>query len=416
MLATRGRLTMLIGGSALASAGWGAVLPYVYTDIADARGFGPGTAAITFTALAVGSLLAAPIAGQLADRHDPVVVAALSRFIIAVAVLALGVAASPLLVWLTAAAVGAGVAATQPAVQVILLAWTSENRRRDVFAWQFIAMNLALAVGGFVGGFAIDLSTPGGARPVYVIAAAGAAVSAAIVYLVGRGRPAHVAAVGGTPEHASYRTLLATPAIRWLLGVTFLLTLACYAQYESGLPAYALDAVNVSPRLLGIAVAINAILVAALTAPVVAATKNHSPTTLLAACATIWIGCWALLGLPLLVSGVGGAAVFAGYAMFSLGETMLAPVLSPLAASLAPEGATGRTLGAVTGATTVAAAIGPALAGALLALHLPALFIALQLACCLGAIVATTTLGALMRGRPARPRWDLSIADDLVLA
>lgn len=94
------------------------------------------------------------------------------------------------------------------------------------------------------------------------------------------------------------------------------MTLACYAQYESGLPAYVLDSANVSPKLLGIAVAVNAVLVAALTGPVVAATKRHSPTSLLAACAGIWIGCWALFGIPLIASGLGSAAVLAGYAGF----------------------------------------------------------------------------------------------------
>ncbi|MEP6598136.1 MAG: hypothetical protein ABJB98_01665 [Actinomycetota bacterium] len=91
-------------------------------------------------------------------------------------------------------------------------------------------------------------------------------------------------------------------------------------------------------------------------------------------------------------------------------------MLSPLAASLAPDGAVGRTLGAVTGATTIATAVGPAVAGVLLAMHQPAIYIAMQLACCVLAVVAARRLATLMRGRRPRPTWDLAIADHLVLA
>ena len=398
MRASSGRLAVLIAGSSLASAGWGAVLPFLYSDIAGARHLGATVAAMTFTAFAVGSLLFAPIAGRLADRRNPVSLAALSRLLIAAAVGALALAQSPLTVWLAAAALGAAVALSQPAIQVILLAWTPEARHRQVFAWQFIAMNLGLAIGGFVGGFVIDLSTPTSSRPIYLIAAGGAILSAAAVYLAGRGTQITQVQVSTAGLDGGFRAITGTRAIRWLLAVVVLLDLACYAQYESGLPAYVLDSLSVSPKLLGTAVAINAILVAVLTGPVVALTRNQRPTVLLAACAGVWIGCWLLLALPLFAAGLASMAVLGGYAAFSVGETMLAPILSPLAAELAPDGAVGRTLGAVTGATTAASAVGPAISGVLMALHLPAGFIVLQLVCCVAAVGATARLGRVMAG------------------
>jgi hypothetical protein len=263
-----------------------------------------------------------------------------------------------------------------------------------------------------VGGFVIDLSTPTSSRPIYAIAAIGAILSAAAVYLSGRGRRADragltepssrtdVSATDLSATNRGFGAIRRSPAIRWLLAATILLDLACYAQYESGLPAYVLNTLVVSPKLLGTAVAINAILVAALTGPVVAFTRNKPPTVLLASCAAIWIGCWLLLALPMVFVGLAPLAVVGGYAAFSMGETMLAPILSPLAAELAPDGAVGRTLSAVTGATTVASAIGPAISGALMALHLPGVFIALQIACCLAAIAAARRLGYLTASQP----------------
>jgi predicted MFS family arabinose efflux permease len=180
--------------------------------------------------------------------------------------------------------------------------------------------------------------------------------------------------------------------VRWLLGVTVLLTLACYAQFDSGLPAYALSVLDVQPTVLGTAVAVNAILVAALTAPVVALTRRFHPGTLLAACATIWAGVWVLLGLPLLHEAWGPALVVVGYATFAFGETVLAPVLTPLAATLAPEGAAGRTLAAMNGAQTLATAVGPGLSGVLLAAGVPVGFVLLQLGCCAVSVVGARRL------------------------
>jgi hypothetical protein len=179
--------------------------------------------------------------------------------------------------------------------------------------------------------------------------------------------------------------------------------LACYAQLDAGLPAYAFGSLHAGTALLGVAVAVNCLLVAVLTAPVVRLTRHRDSSTLLATCAALWIGCWLLLGAPLLgsVGPVGvnaAAALIGGYGAFAFGETMLAPVLAPLAARLAPEGSAGRALGAVTGAQTAAMAVGPSLSGALLALGLPAGFIGLQVACCVAAIVLAGHLGRVVRG------------------
>jgi hypothetical protein len=193
--------------------------------------------------------------------------------------------------------------------------------------------------------------------------------------------------------------VLGAPGVRWLLGVTLLLTLACYAQYDAGLPSYALTVLDVPPATLGTAVAVNSVLVAVLTAPVVRATRSVSPALLLAACGAIWIAVWLVLALPLAVPGAAGALVVLGYALFSPGETMLAPVLSPMAATLAPAGAVGRTLAAVNGAQTVATAVGPGLSAVLLGIGAPPVFLAVQVLTCVLAIGAAGRLGRSLPGR-----------------
>jgi MFS family permease len=394
-----GRTLVLLSGGALATAGWGTVFPFLYADIATARGLGAGVAAGTFTAFAVGSIAATPVAGSLADRSNPTVVAVLARIALAMFTLQLAFARSASEIWLAAAAFGAALALAQPAIQVILLARTPANRRRDVFAWQFIAVNVGAAGGAALGGILVDLSSQSAMRPVYLVAAAAAMVSAAVVSVAGRGAHATVTASQGAGEAASYRDILRSRQVRWLLGIALLITLACYAQYDAGLPAYVLNSTTVSPALLGTAVAVNAIIVAVLTGPVVAYTRKRRGTSLLAVCALLWVGCWVIFGLPLVISGADGLFVVVGFAALSFGETMMAPILSPLAAALAPVGAVGRTMAAVTGAATVATAIGPILSSTLLGLQLPAGFIALQILFCLAAAAAS------MRLLNAPARW-----------
>ena len=391
------RLAVLLLGASVGAIGWGAVLPFLYADIATARGLGASTAAITFSAFALGALLAAPVAGRLADQSRPIVVATVARLAMVVSIIALMFAGHAADLWVAALAYGASLAIVQPSISVLVLDLTPVRRRRDAFAWQFIGQNLGLAIGGVVGGFLVDLHSPTGSRPAYAFAAVCSLIGAVLVAAVGRHVRSPSGPTGGTGEAVGYRQVFRAPGVRWMLAVTVLLTLACYAQFDSGLPAYALSVLSVPPTALGTAVAVNAVLVAVLTAPVVKATRHVAPGALLATCAVIWIGVWLVLASPMLATPLnhGGSAtafVIAGYALFSVGETMLAPVLTPLAAALAPEGAAGRTLAAMSGAQTLATAVGPGLSGILLALGLPFGFIAMQLACCVLAIVGARRL------------------------
>src|SRR4051812_21590893 len=242
--ASHRRLGLLILGASLGAVGWGAVLPFLYADVAEARGLGASVAAATFTAFAVGALVAAPVAGRLADRGQPVIVATAARLAMVLALLGLTWSGGVAGLLSAALAYGAAYAMVQPAVSVLLLELTPTHRRRDAFAAQFIGSNLGLALGGLVGGWLVGLSTPTGVRPAYLFAAAASTLSAVIVAAVGRAahRPAlSVPESAVEPEDApGYRALLRVPGVGWMLAVTVLLTLACYAQYDSGLPSSAL--------------------------------------------------------------------------------------------------------------------------------------------------------------------------------
>jgi MFS family permease len=191
--------------------------------------------------------------------------------------------------------------------------------------------------------------------------------------------------------------LLGDHRIRLLLAISFVITLACWAQYTSGLPAYALTALQVSPRSLGVSIAVSELLVAGLTSLVVARTRHVAGPQLLAAAGMVWAGCWVVFSLPLFTDLDPGAAVFGGLAVLALGDTLMAPVLSPLAATLAGEAATGRAMAAVSALSTSATALGPILASVLLGLELPRAFVLIQIGICMLAVIMALRLRAALQ-------------------
>ena len=134
------------------------------------------------------------------------------------------------------------------------------------------------------------------------------------------------------------RAILATPALRWTAVVTIALALGFYAQFESGIPAYGITVLGVDPAAIGIAAAVNCIVIVALQVIVVRLTAKRSAPVLLMAVGGIWVVSWVVLSAAQFAPGVASALFVMTYGIFAVGETIYSPVLNPLTASLAPEG------------------------------------------------------------------------------
>ncbi|MEP6629660.1 MAG: MFS transporter, partial [Lapillicoccus sp.] len=272
---------LVVLAGAVGMLGWGTVLPYQYAYAASSRGWGTIAAAAASSLFSVGALLAAPLGGRLADRVSPVRVAVVAKLVAALASFGLLVASTPMAFLAAMLVFGAGITAAQPAQAVLILRWVGSRDRRTVFAWQFTASSVGMAVGALLASQVVDLSTPVGMTPAFAVAAAGFVVSGALIALAGRvargtGDTDEVEAGSHNSEISSgagasangfastLRTLWAVPGIRWVAIVTTLVTLGFYAQFESGLPAYALLFLDVPERTIGIAAAVNCLVIVAL--------------------------------------------------------------------------------------------------------------------------------------------------------
>ncbi|HEY7720155.1 MAG TPA: MFS transporter [Pedococcus sp.] len=402
------RARLLILASAVAMLGWGTVLPYQYAYAANTRGWGSLVAAAASSLFSVGALLAAPVGGRLADRVPPVAVAVASKLVAAAGAAGLVVAGSPVTFLLGMFVFGVGITAANPAQTVLVLRWVGggEDRRR-VFAWQFTGQALGMAVGAFVAGYVVDLDRLDGMTAAFATAAAGFVLSALLILAAGRGAPrgdadglgvdAAAQAPGGISGRAAVRLLWASPPLRWTALVTVTLALGFYAQFESGLPAYALTVLSVEESVIGLAAAVNCVVIIALQMVVVRLTARRSAPALLMGVASIWTLSWLLLAVATQAPGLAAALFVTTFGVFAVGETMYAPVLNPLTASLAPAGTVGTTLGIFTALQTGVSALGPLVAGVVLGAGLGAAFIGLHVAVSVLALFAAWRLRQSLR-------------------
>lgn len=441
------RAKMLVLGSSIGSLGWGAVLPYQFAYAAETRGWGLLLAATAASLFSLGALVAAPIAGRLADRFDPVLVAVVSQLIGAVAVGLLVFVGDSTMFLVGMLVFGLGLAGAVPAKQVLALQWSSSGDRRKIFAYKFTGESLGMAAGAFLAGLVVNLERLDGLNVGFLMAAGGFVLSSVIIGFAGRvrGGVADAAALGADGafgeggfdgggvddrgfdagaeaasagldaetgaiavidtasasrrQRGALRTIFADPALRWIAVLTTTLALGFYAQFESGLPAYAITVLAVDPSVIGTAAAVNCLVIVALQVAVVKLTAKRNAASLLMVVAGIWVFSWVLLSVAHFTPGIAAVAFITTYGIFAVGETMYSPVLNPLTASLAPRGMVGQTLGTVAALQTAFSAAGPLVAGVLLGAGLSDAFLWLHIGISLAALFAAWRIRRLLAAR-----------------
>ena len=407
------RARLLVLASTVSMLGWGAILPYQYAYAANTRDWGGIVAAAASSLFSIGALIAAPIGGRLADRFNPAGVVVVAQIIAAMASAFLIVAGTRVLFLLGMFVFGAGITAAIPVQTILVLRWVHSADRRRVFALVFTGSAVGMAIGAFTAGFLVNLKATDGMWPAFATAAVGFLISATLIGIAGRGAPVDEV---GTPQDAprgsagaAIRIILATPALRWIAVITATLALGFYAQFESGLPAYAITVLGVSERTIGTAAAVNCLVIIVLQMAVMKWTARRSAPSLLVAVGSIWVFSWLLLAAASFVPALAGAMFVMVYGVFAVGETMYAPVLNPLTASLAPAGMVGTTLGIFAALQTGVSAVGPLLAGVALSAGHGSLFVAVHVGISLVAVVAALRLRSLLSG--SRVRWRAGIPE-----
>lgn len=376
-------------GNALSAFGNGFTVPFLFIYVSQVRNLGASTAGIVLATFAVAALVVLPFTGRVIDRRGPLPVAIAGTVSAAVGSMGLGLADSQSLVVAAAAALGAGIAVIQPSLATMIVWCSTPSTRSRAFAMQFFLNNLGLGVGGLLGGQLVDTSNPSSFVRLFaiesvmflVLGAAIATVRLPKAPKVDDAMPTDGAAKGGL------RTLLTDRAMVQLCVLGFVMFFACYGQFESGLAAFAVEVTRISPATLGIALAANTAAIVLAQFVVLKLVEGRRRSRVIALVGVIWTVAWVAAGISGLVPGAHGVAIallISTYALFGIGESMLAPTMAPLVADLAPARLVGQYNSAFALVKQLALAVGPAVGGLMAGGGMYVAYIVMLVVCSLG--------------------------------
>jgi MFS family permease len=389
----RGALRRVQVGNALSAFGSGFTLPYMFVYVEQVRGLGSLTAWLVFTLFAAAALVVLPLGGRGIDRFGPRPVLVAGAVLTAVGALSFGLATTRWTILVAAFLFGAGVTTTQPALATMVVRASTRATRAHAFALQFTLVNLGMGIGAMLGGQIVDVSRPGSLTLLFSIEALMFLVLAAVSGTV---RLPAVADATDAPARkaggSDFRTLLGDRAMVKLSILAGLIFFACYGQFESGVAAYATSTVGISPSALGIGLGVNTFAIVLLQMFVVRVTSRRRRTTAIAATGLVWLAAWIFAGVAGLFHGGSFAAIgsmMMTYALFGVGEALLAPTLGPIVADLAPARLLGTYNAAFALVKQIAIALGPALGVLLVGAGLSTVYlVALALFCVAITVVA----------------------------
>lgn len=388
-LPTAGR--WLLSTVAVQTLGRGLTLPFTIIYLHEVRGFGLGTSGVLMALIALVALLVTGPGGSITDRYGARLVLLGGSVSMVVGLILLALATTPAAAAVAFTLIGLNWGVSWPALNVLVATVVHGDLRQRYFGVNFALVNLGIGVGGVVGGFYVDVSRPETFTAIFLGNAATMLVP--LVLLLGPLRHLHGRAEAPTDptDHPStYLRILRQPSVAWLTVITFLAMFIGYGQLEAGFPAFAREFSEVSTRVIGLAFAVNTVVIVSLQFWVLNRISGHRRTRALVGMGVVWVVAWTVLGSTGLVPG--GTSAIVGvllfHAVFAFGETLLQPTIPAITNDLAPDHLRGRYNAINAGAFQAGTIAGPAAAGVLLQHDLAVVYVALMVAGCaaIGAI------------------------------
>jgi MFS family permease len=392
----RARLVLL--AVVVDSLGTGAVLPFYivyYRDVAHVPV--PHIGLLIALPFLLGALAAAPV-GYGTDHLGigPVLVvgsllAAAAQLVTATATTEFGFGAG-------LALLGLGMVGVNVATATLIGQTVPSRLRQPFFGIRFMTMNVCFALSGAVVAFYLTLDHPERFRQAFFVDALSWLLALALfMVVVIQGTASRVSAhtessgskVGPAAPSPGYLSLLRRSSTLPLVSLAFLLGLVGYPQLNVALPALARYE-GASPPSIGIAFAVNGLVIVAAQLFVVVRLQQVRRTRALAATAALWAMVWAVAGLLGVVHGGVAATVVLALCtgVFAIGETLMQPTLPAITNDVADDQDRGRFNALTNGAEVSSFVLGSLVAGLLIGAGLiPWLLVGLIAACaCAGAL------------------------------
>jgi predicted MFS family arabinose efflux permease len=330
------------------------VLSFLVLYLTNDRGFSAESAGFVLFLYGVGSIVAAPYAGRLADRWGTVPLMRASLFLSGVMLLIYPFAHSPVAIGAATVVLAMLTEAFRPAAMAFIGEIVAPANRKSAFAVYRLAINLGMAIGPAIGGVLATLSFR------YLFFADGATSIAAGLVLAAAAMPGRrgegASHAGGLTTTTRLRLSTAAhldPRFLFFLAAVLPVTIIFF-QHISSMPLYIVRDLGFSPATFGLLFSLNCMLIVVFEIPLNAATAHwpHRRT----------------LALGAILSGAGfGAMAFARdfwslaatVVVWTLGEMLFFPASAAYATDIAPDARRGEYSGLYTMTFSAAFAIGP---------------------------------------------------------
>ena len=260
-----------------------------------------------------------------------------------------------------------GQAFVWPPMNVMLTRLTPPENRQKIFGLNFMLLNLGIGMGGLI---AASIITEGSLKTfqlMYLVDSFSFILFLCVVLLIRTPLVGKYIPEAHEPQSGSYRDVWQNKRIVLLsLGGLILCTFG-YSGLQAGLPIYATQYLDLSPKWLGVMYGVNTISIVLFQPAVLRRLNRESKYKALVAVGIIWSLSWGVVGIsPLLPLIAAGLIICFSQLVFAVGEMIWSPTMPALANELSPEHIRGRTNALISLQWGVAGVLGPAITGPML--------------------------------------------------
>jgi MFS family permease len=352
-------------GGVTNSFGNGIVFPFLAIYLHDVRGFGLATAGIAIAISSVTQLLAGVAVGPVIDRLGARPVLAFGLVVQATGFGLLPLVRAPWQAYALLGVEGVGSACFWPSQSTLISRLTPPARLHAAFAQQRVTMNLGVGLGGIVGGFIAQVSSPTSFTVLFVVdALTFIAYVGVLAFIRDPGAPkAH-----GHADAGSYREVLGDRLFLGLWTLNFLFVAAGYSLLNL-LPPFLRDHGHLSEREIGTIFFFNTVAIVVAQLPLSRAIEGRRRLRALALMPAIWALAW--LGVDASGYWLDATAAFAAVTVcliaFGIGECFHGPAHQALVGELGGDRLRGRYFAMHSLSWGLGGAAGPAIGGLILA-------------------------------------------------
>jgi len=377
-----GHARRLIFGNMINAIGMGLTMTLFLVYLKTIRDFSGGFSGLVMSYMALFAMAINPLIGILIDKYGGRIVLIFGLLIKATGVFALAFVSTKPQVIAVATILAIGDAANWPAQTVCLTRMVEEEARQKVFAFNFMALNLGIGIGGIISSLIVTAGELATYQHLYWLDATTYLIYASFAISL----PSWVGQRLNKEDKqsGSYREVFKNKELMKLSRASVLLVLFGYASVSAGLPLFITTVLGASPKWLGLIWAANCFGIILMQGPMLKWLEKHSPAKTLVYVGVIWAASWILVALCFVTPWVLVLPLqMTSSVVFGIGETIWSPTIPTVVNQLIPDHIRGRSNALMSLQWGTAGVLGAPLAGFLFDANLAKLWVAMMFIGCL---------------------------------